>query len=111
MKNEDITDIDQLNEVFDNHELLKLNFQIKHVKNGTYQMKTRALNKVYGSVQDEWLRMGLSENLNKQDIEYLKQICTPHITIRTCEVTDGVLNFETLLQPEEIQYIHLVYEL
>lgn len=111
MRSEDITDIDQQNELFDNNELLKLNFQIKHVKNGTYQVKTRSLNQMNGSVQDEWLKMGLSENLNKQDIDYLKQICTPHITIRICEVTEGVLNFETVLQPEEIQYIHLLYQL
>jgi len=110
MKLEDITDIRQLHELFDNNEQLRLSFQIKHVKNGLYQMKTRTLNSFDGSVQDEWMKMGLSENLNKQEIDYLRQICTPHITIQTCEVTDGTLHFETVLQPLEIQYINLLYQ-
>jgi len=111
MKMEDVMDIAQMQELFDNNELLRLNFQIKHVKNGTYQLKTRSLGPQNGSVQDEWIKMDLSENLNKQELDYLRQICTPHITIRTCEVTDGILNFETVLQPLEIQYIHLLYQL
>ncbi len=110
MRPEDLTGVGQLRQLFDDNETLKLNFQIKHVKNGTYQIKTRSLNTVNGSVQDEWLRMDLSDNLNKQDIDYLRQICTPHISIRTCTVTNSTLNFETVLKPQEIQYIHLLYQ-
>ena len=111
MISEDETKIEQLDELFNDNSVLKLNFQIKHVKNGVYQVKTRSLNQLNGSIQDEWMRMGLSDNLNKQDIDYLRNICTPRITIKNCRVTDGILNFETLLQPHEIQYIHLVYQM
>lgn len=111
MISEDQAEITQLDQFFNDNSALKLNFQIKHVKNGIYQIKTRSLNQQNGSIQDEWLRMGLSENLNKQDIEYLRNICTPRITIKTCKVTDGILNFETILQPHEIQYIHLLYQM
>ncbi len=110
MRPEDFTEVERSRQLFDDNESLKLNFQIKHVKNGTYQIKTRSLNTVNGSVQDEWLRMDLSDNLNKQDIDYLRQICTPHISIRTCTVTNSTLNFETVLKPQEIQYIHLLYQ-
>lgn len=109
MKREDDIDIRKIHQFFDDLRPLKISFRIRNVRNGTYQMKIRSINTRYGSVQNEWLRMGLSDNLNSQDVDYLRNICTPHITIQNCTVTDNTLIFDTILEAQEIQYIHLIF--
>lgn len=92
-------------------ETIKCHFRIQDVRNGEYLIKTRSMNEENGSVQDEWKRMGLTENLSSQDIAYLKQICLPRISIHTYEVEDNVLEVETMLKVNEIQHIHIIYQM
>ena len=88
---------------------MQLNYQLTNVKNGKYKIKTYSVSEEQGSIQKEWQRLGKIESLSNAEIEYLKQICTPHIQIRVCEVSGNVLNFETRMLPQEIQYIHISY--
>lgn len=110
MKKENETLITEESEYFDS-DAIRLHFSINGVKNGTYQVKRRTVNKDNGSVQDEWIKMGLSDNLNIQDIGYLRQICVPRITIEMCNVLNHCIELETVLKPNEIQFIHIVYQL
>ncbi len=103
---EDKIKIDEYDRYFDN-EQRTFHFLVSGVKNGTYQIKTRVVDSHHGSVQDEWRRMGLTDNLNEQDIEYLRRICVPHITIETLEVTDGTIDIQSVLEPNAIQHIHI----
>lgn len=92
-------------------ETIKCHFRIQEVRNGEYLIKTRSMNGENGSVQDEWKQMGLTENLSSQDIAYLKQICVPRISIYTYEVEDNVLEIDTMLKVNEIQHIHIIYQM
>lgn len=104
---EDAVELSKTSGLFDDDSNLKILLQIKHVKNGTYQVKTRSLSPDNGSIADEWRRLGMSKNLNRQEIEYLKNICTPQITIRTVKTQDETLYLETLLKAHEIQSLHI----
>lgn len=110
LKSEDDIDINKQHRFFVDNEIIKLNFQINHVKNGTYRLITHAINKEHGSVQDEWMRMDFYEHMNEKEIDYLKKACIPRISMRTCVAKDGVLNLETLLEPNEIQLLQIVYQ-
>lgn len=109
LKNEDEISIDKQYQLFEDHKELKIDYQIAGILNGSYQVTIYYLNQLNGSVQDEWGKMGYSKHLAKNEIEYLNRICTPHIFMKTCKVTDGKLNLETKLMAQEVQYIKIHY--
>lgn len=84
-------------------------FRICGVRNGIYQVKMRTLDEEHGSVLDEWIRMGMTEDLSHADLEYLRKICVPQISIFTAEAENGVLEFSCILGPNAIASIHIYY--
>lgn len=107
MQNEKNIRIDGIPLLFPDDSRLRVNVVIDHVKNGFYYVKTRSIHPKNGSVQDEWQRLGYSENLNMQDIDYLRGICVPRITIYEYSVTSHTLELNLTLEPQEIQCIHI----
>ena len=109
LKKENELDAEKLYQLFEDNQPLQLNYQFTHLKNGRYKIKTYSVSDEFGSIQKEVLKLGDTGSLSGTEIEYLEQICTPHIQIRTCQVNGNVLNFETRMQAQEIQYIHISY--
>ena len=107
MQNEKNIRIDAVPLLFSDDSRLKLNVTIDHVKNGHYYIKTRSIYSKCGSVLDEWQRLGYSENLNIQDIDYLRGICVPRITIYEYLAADHTLELSLTLEPHEIQCVHI----
>ena len=109
LKAEDQQDINRLYELYDNNQILELNFCLDHVKNGKYKIKIYSINDTYGSVQEEWKNLSFSKQLSKSEVDYLKRVCTPRIQIIECAVEIGTLEFGVKMSPQEIQYIHISY--
>lgn len=109
LKKESELEIEKLYQLYEDNQPLQLNFQLTDLKNGKYKIKTYSISEDQGNVQKEWKKLGDTGSLSVTEIEYLKRISTPHIRIRTCQVTKNVLNFETRMQAQEIQYIHVSY--
>ncbi len=86
---------------------LVLKIKITGMKNGLYHIKSRFVNSEYGSVQDEWMRMGRVAFLNSRDVDYIDHMSRPRITISEHPVTDGTMYLTVKLEPQEIQCIHL----
>ncbi|HHV11516.1 MAG TPA: helix-turn-helix domain-containing protein [Clostridiales bacterium] len=102
--------IREINQMFIDRDKINLKFHINNVKNGSYQIKIHSINQHHGSVQDEWMRMNLITAANKEEIEYLKRVCTPRLSVIRCDVKDSTLNAEATLEPNEIQYIQIMYQ-
>lgn len=92
---------------FPNEDGFRGNVTIHHVKNGRYRVRTRSVSRSNGSVQDEWLKMGLSEELEEQDIEYLHRICVPKVSVREHQVDNQTLELGLSLKAHEIQCIQI----
>ncbi|MGN1377395.1 MAG: hypothetical protein ACI4V6_03505, partial [Dorea sp.] len=107
MQDEKDIHIEKIPLLFDDLSRLKITVQLNNVKNGLYYVKTRSISNKNGSIQDEWLNMGLIENLNAKDIDYLKQISMPRITIYKQVVTNNILEISIFLDPHEIQCVHI----
>ncbi len=110
MKKENDIGVSEVNSFFDG-EKERMQFRISGVRNGRYQIRTRRVNREFGSVQDEWLRMGLSDELSARDIRYLQQVCVPKISIETTVITDGELVIDAVLETNEIRQIHVLYQM
>ncbi len=53
--------------------------------------------------------MGYEKVLAKDEIEYLKRRAIPSMEIRTVQATDGTLELEHVMQPQEIRLLDIWY--
>lgn len=106
---EDEQDIEKLHQLYEDGSAWKLSFSLKKIKNGKYKVKGYSINDQHGSVQEEWKNLGFSSKLSKQEVNYLKRVCTPYIQIKEHVVDQCKLEFEVEMQPQEIQYMHISY--
>ncbi len=84
-----------------------LSFTLENLPAQQYTIKTSVISPQYGSILDEWLRLNTMTNIRKEDIDYLKRICTPHMFIQELAVKDGRISFPVDLDGEEIALIHV----
>ena len=103
-----VKDIQALSE---NNSPIRMAFQLDHLPDDSYAIKTSNISPHYGSVLDEWIRLNTMTNIRSEDIEYLKRICTPHMSIQEMETKRGQLQLEIELEPEEISLIHIYHKL
>lgn len=68
-------------DIYQEKPLKELELIIKGLS-GNYKITRYELNKDQGSVFDQWLKMGAPENMTQEEIEYLKGISKPKITIQ-----------------------------
>mgnify|MGYP000172693141 CR=1 FL=1 len=93
--------------MLEDNENLIMHVTIKGVIDGKWKIKQIQTNGLFGSIQDEWLRLGMESCLNIKDLEYLNRICTPRLSIINLESRDNILSFEIKLLPNEIQYLSI----
>lgn len=105
--NENEIEVEHQDRLFEDHETRQMHFKINHVNNGSYQVKIYSVNNEYGNIQKEWKQVGYYDDLNLQEMEYLKSITQPKIFMRQTEVENGVLEIETVLNSQEIQGISI----
>lgn len=84
-------------------------FVIRGVENGVYQIKTRIVDRENGSVLDEWERMGYTDELTANDIEYLQKICVPRIKMGTVTAENSTLEIRSFLRANAIAFIHIYH--
>lgn len=94
---------------FFDDDIKEVSFEIRGVKNGTYQIKTRMVDEENGSVLNEWELMGYTDELTADDVDYLRQICVPRIKVETADVKDGVLRLRSSLKANAIALIHVYH--
>jgi len=110
MRDEDELELQKIDMLYEDLEPLTLEFALDVEKSGQYEIKIQSVNRHYGSVQDEWIRMARPNNLNQEEIKYLKQVCVPRLTIIGVEAKHKKLFFSTSLEPNEIQLIQIKYK-
>ena len=84
-------------------------FVIRGVENGVYQIKTRVVDEENGSVLNEWERMGYTDELTANDIDYLRKICVPRIQVEEVTVENGILEISSQLKANAISFIHVYH--
>lgn len=82
--------------------------EICGLEDGTeYVIRTRSVNRRYGSIQDEWKRFDYEGQLTREDIKYLSSICVPHLGMTRERVQDGKLSHRIVLDEQEFQLLHI----
>lgn len=66
--------------IYENIGIKEIAFSIEDIT-GDYKITKYKLNRENGSVFDEWVRVGAPENMTREEIEYLKGISQPEMTV------------------------------
>jgi beta-xylosidase len=110
IKSEDDIKIDEMAGFYDNMQDKSLHITIENAANGIYKIKTHSINENHGSVYSEWKKLSYLKNVSKEEIDYLKSVCHPEITVQITEVTNNRLEFAASLTAQEMQYIHITLQ-
>ncbi|MGI8386859.1 GH39 family glycosyl hydrolase [Robertmurraya sp. P23] len=104
-------DISEQYDIFENQDITNFSLEIQGIKNGRYRVKEIILNRNHGSVLDEWFKFGAVYDLKIDEMDYLKQICTPSIKVEHRTVENNLLNINGSLEPHEVRLMefNLVY--
>lgn len=105
---EDKLQIKDLPMMKDDRECLTLHMKFVHMADGVYTIKKNCLNQNCGSVQDNWKKLNMEPNLTMREMEYLKNVSTSVISISEETAKNGALEFDIRLEPDEIQYVHIL---
>lgn len=107
---EEKLDHQHLEEYFDEVESIRLNYHFKHIKNGSYLIKTRTINSDHGSVRDIlYSSFDKNVSLGNGEFEYLRNLSVPILKAFQVEVSDGTFDLNIELLANEIKYIHIIY--
>ena len=110
LRDESTIPIDDLEDYLADKAPLKLHFHVDHIKNGTYLYRKSRVTADRGSVIYEWSQYGFMDNLRREDIQHLRNSCTPQIVSRRFQVGHGCLELDVELEANEIAYIHIYPE-
>lgn len=98
-------EVENQRRLFEDNESMQMTFRFHHVNNGEYVIKIFSVNQENGNVQQEWKRLDYFSELAIPEIEYLKTLCQPRLTIHSAKAADHTLVVETRLEAQEIQGI------
>lgn len=102
---EDEIEVERQAGMFEDNERLQMTVRLKNVEEGTYQIKIYSVNQEFGNIQNEWEKIGYYNDLNLEEMEYLKSVTQPKIYLRQQKSVKGILEIETVLGAQEIQNI------
>ncbi len=87
---------------------LKLHFSLPAEFGEYFRIRSCFVNSEKGSAANEWMRMGMPDEMQSSDIEYLKRISTPGMAVAEIRAEAGKMNFDAELLPNEIRLIEIM---
>lgn len=94
---------------FEELNVLNLKIRLTGVPMGNYQVRRRMVSKENGSLYDELLRWEAPTELKHADIEYLKKICQPKLTLGNMDSREDALYLDVELPANAFELIELTY--
>lgn len=93
--------------MWENRTPLHCRICMRSIPNGVYRVKERWLNQENGSVQDQWKKLDMEEELSVDEISFLASSSVPCLQVKHVTVLDETLNWELDLKPQEIRYVSI----
>lgn len=108
MKNENTIEVKELPFIFRNNDKLKMQFELKNLRNGRHKVCIYRVSEAYGNVLAEWGKLGYSKELMRSEISYLKQICIPRMEVKYLQTSEDVMQLDILLEANEMAFIQIL---
>lgn len=105
---ENIVNVYNVDTMFEETGSISLRFMLHGLQpGGEYVLKRHMVNQEYGSIMDEWHRLGFEPQMRSNDIAYLKSICVPRIQMEHKIAEEGRLSIEVSLKAHEMLLLHI----
>lgn len=110
LKEEKDIQIEDMDEIYEDLEPIRLNFAVKNVENGEYILRMFYVNRENGSIQDLWKDMDYLDNLAKGELDYMRRCAMPKVEMRKIRISDHILRIETEMPAHEIRVMDIRYQ-
>ena len=105
---ENVINVHNVDAMFEDEDQMYLRFMVYGLELGQeYVIKRHTVNQDYGSVMDEWKRLGYEPEMRGNDIDYLKSVCVPHIRMERRVAEEGQIHLDARMQPHEMLLLHI----
>ena len=104
---EDELEKEQMWKYVEDRKQMEFNLTLSDIEPGEYQQKIYRINTKNGNIFKIWREMGFIDELDREDIEYLRRICEPKILIEEIVVTDCDIEVNIIIEPNEIVFVRL----
>lgn len=98
VKKENEIEMDEIEKCFSNLDHLELKLSLDGVADGIYSVKEKYVSETKGSVLGLWKSLGYSQELNKEEMRYLKEISQPQLRIFSVKTQGGLLPLHVTLE-------------
>ena len=95
-----------INDLFTDDKRLQLHFELPVKPGSMFILRIYSINRKNGSILDAWSEMSVDDEPSPEDLQYLERVAAPRMTRQNCGEKNGKLRFDTVLEPNEIQFIH-----
>lgn len=92
---------------FNEHDETELNFNLKNMSAGDYQIKVYRVNEKNGSAMSVWRELNYEKRLSREDIKYFRRVCEPKLEIYTVKAEKNKVNLGIKLTANEIAFIRI----
>lgn len=96
---------------FEDNNAITLKLQLKGVAPGEYEIRSRLVNKEYGSILDELISWDCATSLKRADLEYLKQTCQPKLSLARLVCDGDRMNLDVTLDANAFEIIEICYQI
>lgn len=103
----DEIEAEQVEKLFQ-EESVRLCIRFTQIENGNYLIKKSYMGPHTGSVLREWKRLGYKQQLEPEEIRYMKSICMPRLQYDSVKITDRTFSIETTLAVNEMKLAQII---
>jgi len=108
---EDSFRLEQIDQMMDNLDPYVMELKIVGLKEGQrYRIRQRIMNEEGGSALHKWRKLGCSEALSRDDLEYLYQMCTPEVLSEDRILEGDLMRIFFRMAPNEMRMIQITKE-
>lgn len=93
--------------IFNDRDALEITLRLQGVSNKNYRIRKQLFGPNFGSILDEWKRLGTDLELTLDEISYLKRKSIPHRKNETLCAENNTLILQEILQEHEIMLIQI----
>lgn len=95
--------------IFKHFQTKKMHFNFSNIKNGTYRIKIRRINRTDGNLVHVWSNLNYLENLSTSELKYLEYSSQPKLNMKDVSVTNNKFNLTVDVSSNEVVYVHFIY--
>lgn len=104
-KESEIT-VDDHQEIYEDKMPRIFHFALEHIDAGTWHLRRYSISPEHGSILRVWQQLGRDTSV-RENVEYMRRICTPELSIRNVDAQGTTLVFEETLAAHEMCFLVL----